>query len=387
MKEHQIMQRKTRIGVAVATVLAAAALGAPSASAAADRDATHGHGRHAVFVQTDDPAGNRIVAYHRADDGRLTQAAAYGTGGRGGMVQGSVADHLASQGSLTYDQEHGLLYAVNAGSDTVSVFSVDGDRLRLVEQVGSGGGFPVSVAVHGDLVYVLDALNGGAVQGYRVEHGHLHAEAGWHRPLGLDPNAMPQFTHSPGQVGFLADGSGLVVTTKANTNAIDVFAIDHSGAPADSPVVTTVPGAVPFGFVPDGRRGLFVTEAGPNTLAAYHVGSDGTATQQAVAATGQKGTCWVVAAGDRLYTSNAGSSTLTGIRATDHGRQLTALGDTPTDPGTVDAAASPDGRFLYVQTGVKGIVDEFAVNQDGSLRRIGEQTVPKGTGGEGIVAS
>ena len=38
---------------------------------------------------------------------------------------------------------------------------------------------------------------------------------------------------------------------------------------------------------------------------------------------------------------------------------LTALGNTATDAGTVDAAASPDGRFLYVQTGADGIVDEF----------------------------
>jgi 6-phosphogluconolactonase (cycloisomerase 2 family) len=380
------VKRTTRIGVAAATVLAAAAVCAPSASAAANQDAGRPHGHHAVFVQTDNPAGNQIVSYRRADDGTLTRAAVYDTGGRGGVLQGSVADHLASQGSLTYDPEHGLLYAVNAGSDTVSVFAVDGDRLTLVQRVGSGGSFPVSVTVHGDLVYVLNALDGGSVQGYRVEHGTLRTEAGWNRRLGLDPHAMPQFTHTPAQVGFLADGSALVVTTKANGNAIDVFALDHSGAPAGSPVVTTVPGSVPFGFVPDGRRGLFVTEAGTNSLASYRIGADGRATVQAVAATGQAATCWVAAAGDRLYTSNAGSATLTGIRAADHGRRLTVLGNTATDPGTVDAATTPDGRHLYVQTGINGIVDEFGIAHDGSLNRIGSQTVPGGIGGEGIVA-
>ena len=68
------------------------------------------------------------------------------------------------------------------------------------------------------------------------------------------------------------------------------------------------------------------------------------------------------------------------------GGQLTLLGATATDPGTVDASASPDGRFLYVQTGASGIVDEFHVNPDGSLTEIGTVTVPGAAGGEGIVA-
>ena len=68
------------------------------------------------------------------------------------------------------------------------------------------------------------------------------------------------------------------------------------------------------------------------------------------------------------------------------GGQLTLLGNTTTDPGTVDASASSDGRFLYVQTGAAGIVDEFHVNADGSLTGVGSVTVPGAVGGEGIVA-
>ena len=70
------------------------------------------------------PAGNQVVAYDRADNGGLTLANTYNTGGLGGVLNGSAVDHLASQGSLTYAQRNGLLYAVNAGSNTVSVFSV-----------------------------------------------------------------------------------------------------------------------------------------------------------------------------------------------------------------------------------------------------------------------
>ncbi|WP_042378259.1 lactonase family protein [Streptacidiphilus melanogenes] len=379
-----------RLGTAVATALAtltALVATAPATSAATGAGvAKDAGGSHAVFVQTNDPAGNQIVAYHREGNGRLIRTGTFDTGGKGGQLQGSVADHLASQGALTYDSAHGLLFAVNAGSNTVSVFSVRGDRLELRQVIRSGGRFPVSVAVHCDTVYVLNALDGGSIQGYTLDGDHLRRHADWRRRLGLDPHATPQFTNTPGQVGFTGDGSHLVVTTKANGNNLEVFGVAPSGAPSDHPRTTNFPDAVPFGFVPNGPHGIFLTEAGPNALTTVDIHRDGAAEQVAFAATGQQATCWVVAIRDLLYTSNAGSNSVSGFRATDRGRHLTALGQASTDPGTIDAAASEGGRFLYVLTGVNGVVDEFSVAHDGTLTQIGSAVVPHGAGSEGIVA-
>ena len=99
--------------------------------------------RHAVFVQTNAAAGNEVVAYEQQEDGTLTSPHSYSTGGNGGALSGAVVDRLASQGSLTFDPQHALLFAVNAGSNTVSVFAVDGSHLSLREIVPSGGEFPV----------------------------------------------------------------------------------------------------------------------------------------------------------------------------------------------------------------------------------------------------
>src|SRR5580704_9449307 len=66
-------------------------------------------GDHALFVQTDNTAGNQVVAYHRNANGTLAPAGTYATGGVGGVLNGSAVDHLASQGSLTYDAVHNLL--------------------------------------------------------------------------------------------------------------------------------------------------------------------------------------------------------------------------------------------------------------------------------------
>ena len=369
---------------ALVTAAAAAVAGPASAATATTHDHFHFGAHHAVFVQTDNTAGNRVVAYRRGHDGALTLVGAYNTGGLGGVLTGSVVDHLASQGSLSYDQRRGLLYAVNAGSNTVTVFAVRGVRLFRLQVVSSRGTFPVSVAVHGDLVYVLNALNGGSVQGYRVAFGHLFPIHGSHRRLGLNPTATPQFTNTPGQVAFSPDGSQLIVTTKANGNDIDVFGVRFNGGLTLHPVVNSEPGTVPFAIAFDQSGHLVIANAGTNALATFTLGSTGVVTLIDAVGAGQAATCWVAPAGGTLFASNAGSASISGFQSSAAG-QLTLLGHTATDPGTVDAAASPDGRYLYVQTGGNGIVDEFSVD-GGTLLSVGSVTVAGAVGGEGIVA-
>ena len=375
--------------LSLASLMTIVALGAGTAlawpaSAATVRHGGFGGARHVVFVQTDNIAGNQVVAYHRRVNGSLSFARIYDTGGLGGQLAGSVTDHLASQGSLTYDPRHAVLYAVNAGSNTVTVFAAQGDRLFRRQVISSGGRFPVSIAVHGNLVYVLNALNGGSVRGYRMVAGRLVPIPASKRRLHLDPTASPQFVNTPGQVGFSPDGSQLIVTTKANGNDVDVFGVRHDGTLTSSPVVNSEPGTVPFAFTFDPAGDLAITEAGPGALATFALHSDGTITPIDAANTGQSATCWVTPIGARLFTSNTGSGNLTRFTADVHG-QLTLRGQTTTDAGPVDSSATPGGQRLYVQTGGAGIVDEFTVTGT-TLTPIGSVTVPNAAGGEGIVA-
>ncbi len=268
-----------------------------------------------VFVQTDNLAGNTIVAYDRAGDGSLHQAGTYATGGKGGALTGAVVDFLASQGSLAYDRANGLLYAVNAGSNTVTVFTVHGDRLTRHQVIGSGGAFPVSIAVRDNVLYVLNARDGGSVQGYLRLGDTLVQVPARHRPLGLDPTTTPEFTNTPGQVTFTPDGHKLVVTTKANGNDIDVFAVNRAGGLSAQPVVNTDPGQVPFAATFDAGGHLVVSEAA-NAVATFTVNTDGTLTLVDREATGQAATCWIVRSGSNFYASNAGSSPATTTAAT-----------------------------------------------------------------------
>jgi DNA-binding beta-propeller fold protein YncE len=376
-----------RLTAAAVTVAASLTVAAGSAGA---QPLLHGHayGDPAgdVFVQTDNAAGNAIAVYDRAHDGTLSAAGTYATGGVGGQLSGSQVDHLASQNSLVYDADQGELFAVNAGSDTVSVFDVNGDHLRLRQVAASGGSFPVSIAVHGDLVYVLNALGGGTIQGYRLIDGFLAPIPGSSRGLDAFPTPSSVFTTTPGDVAFTPDGRDLLVTTKGSTNAIDVFSINAFGQPSATPVVNSEPGDVPFALAFEGNDQVDVGEAGPNAVASFALHGNGALQPIDSVGTGGAATCWLVADGGVLFAGNAGSATESSLLVSPFG-QLVLTDTTSTDPGTVDAAPSSDGRYLYVQTGGNGIVDEFRVGFAGTLTEVGSVTVPNAAGGQGIATS
>jgi 6-phosphogluconolactonase (cycloisomerase 2 family) len=169
------------------------------------------------------------------------------------------------------------------------------------------------------------------VQGYRVAGGRLHYIAGSRRALHLNPTATPQFTNTPGQVAFSPDGSQVIVTTKANGNDVDVFAVQPSGRLSASPAVNSLPNAVPFAIAFDPAAHLVIAEAGtPTALATFTLNADGTISQIDQVPSGQAATCWVTASRGRLFASNAGSATVSRYASSPTG-QLTLRGQTGTD--------------------------------------------------------
>lgn len=66
---------------------------------------------------TNNADANQVVAFQRDPNGTLDNPHSYGTDGRG---SGGTVDPLTSQGSLTLSVDHAWLFAVNAGSGSVS---------------------------------------------------------------------------------------------------------------------------------------------------------------------------------------------------------------------------------------------------------------------------
>ena len=93
----------------------------------------------AVYVLTNQ-VSNAVAAFDCAPDGTLTPAGMFSTGGAGNPVAqpgDPPTDPLASQGALSLSDNNKLLFAVNAGSNEISVLSVGKDSLTLVDKVSS----------------------------------------------------------------------------------------------------------------------------------------------------------------------------------------------------------------------------------------------------------
>jgi 6-phosphogluconolactonase (cycloisomerase 2 family) len=379
--------RLTYVLAAALTALVTA--GAVSADDGRGRGDDRGRDR-AVFVQTNELDGNRIVVFGRHGDGRLTEEDTYSTGGNGGNVApGTASDRLGSQGSLVYDERHRLLFAVNAGSDSISVFRVHGTRLQLTDVDPSGGDFPASIAVHDDLVYVLNAGGVGIVQGFEIRGNRVRALEGSARSLGLANTDPPNFLTSPGQVGFTPDGRQLIVTTKASGSTIDVFRVQRDGRLSETAVENPSATPVPFAFTFDPRGRLVSGEAATSSVTTYTINRDGTLANPQSQSDNQVALCWIVEARGFFYVSNTGSNNLSGYRIDGDGRP-TLIGPSgvvaTTGEGPIDMATAAGGRFLYAQTGIAGTVEQFRVREDGTLMRLGSVAgLPVGQ--EGIAAS
>ncbi|MGI5212135.1 lactonase family protein [Plantactinospora sp. CA-290183] len=339
------------------------ASGSGSADGSGGRQRTEG----LVFVQTNKFLGNTVKVFLRGDAGGLTPAGEYETGGLGGSTINPPVDPLASQHSLVY--RHGLLFAVNAGSNSVTVFRVEGEKLERVQVIGSGGLLPVSIAVHDELVYVLNAGGDGSVQGYRLDDDdRLSPIREAHRSLGLDNTNPSNFMSAPAQLSIDPEGRFVLVSTKTN-NLIDAFWIAERGWLTEA-VENQVAG-MPFGFTFDERGGVLATLAETNAVIRLLLDEEnGKLTPVGPAVpNGQMATCWIQRVGEFYYAANAGSSTLSAYRIADDGQlELLAAVAATTEGGSIDMTTS--GGFLYVQNGAAGSVQGYDVLDNGSLKLI-----------------
>lgn len=346
----------------------------------------------AVYGMTNAAAGNEIVAWSRNAQGRLTRVGSFATGGLG---SGGDLDPLGSQDALRLSDDRRWLFAVNAGSDDVSVFRVISSGLELVDRFPSGGSFPVSVAQRGDRLYVLNAAGGGSLAGFTLgPDGRSTPIPGSVLSLELGPGG------SPSQVGFSPDGRWLVVVDKGLDLLLSV-PLDDQGRPGE-PVVNRSAGRVPFAFrfmegflvvVEIFGRSPSPSPAGASAVSSYALGADGRLrTITASLPTGRTALCWIDAIGRYAWGTNTGDNTLTGFQVNRRGR-VTLIGarGVAFDLGSrrlpLEIAVTADGRFLYTLNAGTGTVGMFRILPNRRLRSLGEAPgLPVLNGVQGLAA-
>jgi 6-phosphogluconolactonase len=333
-------------------------------------DKRRGHGgkqMKRVYVQTNAAERNEVIAFDRADDGRLEQLGSYETGGRGSGVP-----HLASQSSVVLSDDENWLLVVNAGSDELSMFAIEPDGLRLAARVPSGGNAPTSVAERAGIVYVLNNGTPG-ISGFALADGGLTAVDGSTRKL--DSGA------DPAQISFSPDGRTLVVTERG-TNSISAFAIDEQGL-AQEPKTIASSGATPYGFA-FVNGSVVVTEAfggevGKAAASSYSLPEPGRLEPvSASVADTRSEVCWAATTKDGrfVYVTNFGDGTISSYAVGDGGTiellEPVAGSTRMGEAGVRDEGITRDGGFLYAIDADAQRVFGWTIGADGSLEPVGE---------------
>lgn len=389
-----MLRRVYRIVSAIGLSALAAGLSI-SASAASD---VSGH----VYVNDNTAGANTIAAFDRHSDGSLTPipGSPFAAGGAG---LGSI---VGSQGALQETADGRYLLAVDAGSNQISVLRIlPNGSLGPVEgpQASSGGVEPISIAIHGNLVYV--ANEGDKISGTGSNYTGFTLNAGGRlTPLKNSTFALPS-TANPGDILFNSTGSNLVGievgTTDPSTFLIDSFLVGRDGriTPATgSPFPAEAAG--PFGseFSPADPSHLYVSNAhdgsGNGSVSAFSVARSGALSSIGPSpyADHQTAPCWVEISHDGryLFTVNTGSTTISSYQILADG-SLSFLSSTAFSSGTgirpFDARLDASGSHLYVVDAKLDAVSAFAVS-GGSLTELAQSpfALPSGATPFGIVA-
>jgi len=359
--------------------------------------------RGAVFVMTnstDRVRGNEIAMYHRAPDGDLSfvgyfptgslsevdpqlgsgpaptaQIFNLATGGKLPLVVAS-ADGLGSSNSLILSKDNRCLFAVNAGSNTVSSFRVRPNGLSRVSVAESRGVFPVSLTEFENTLYVLNSGEAGSLAGFRVENCALHPLDGEVSLKDLlDPMSFPipapnEVLTTPAQASFTPDGQRLVLSVKGLAGAafdettgalrslpngrMVVFSVGANGQISD-PVVTEFSFAEktggPFSFNFVDAETVIVLHANSSTVGSYTINPDNTLSLiSGPFDTAGFAPCWASNNGRFVFTASFGAPS--GV--------LQILGFPPLPPPQRD---------------VNGVLNGFRINDDGTLTPVGDPLV------------
>jgi 3-carboxymuconate cyclase len=328
----------------------------------------------AVYVLTNQ-TNNTVAAFRRNAKGMLTPAVEFTTGGAGDPMPqppDPTSDPLASQSALIMSHGNRFLFAVNAGSNQISVLKITKNELQLVDVVDSGGVRPISLALHDDLLYVLNEGGTPNITGFDFdEDGTLTPLPGSTRPL------IGGVAADPAQIGFSHDGELLVVTEKSG-NRINTYTINDDGLPSP-PMDNASNGMTPFGFAFNNADTLVVSEAfggaaNQSAASSYSASDDGTLNViSGSVPNSQTASCWVVITnnGKFAFVSNTDSGTISSYRINPSDRSLTLLNATAADTGTgsapIDMALSNNSRILFVLLGGSQSVASFRVWKNGNL--------------------
>ncbi|KAJ7475858.1 hypothetical protein FB451DRAFT_1245038 [Mycena latifolia] len=343
----------------------------------------------ALYFITNEPAGNFVVAAAIGSDGKLTLRQATSSEGLGSHgAPGDGPDPLFTQGAVKASAAGNIVATVNPGSNTLSLFSIDPNdptNLEMISKpVGSGGEFPVSLAINsaGNMVC---AVNGGFVNGvacYSVD-----------KTKGLVPIAntvrslkLNQTTPATGPAGsvshviFNEDNTQLIASVKGVPPTPGILAVwdiaaDGSLSEDFKAVQPATGGLLPFSMtVIPGKNAILATDAGIGADIFDFSGGAAAGVAAGKSSTlpidGQGATCWSSFSRQtgNFYVTDIGTAQITEINVDDN-LKPTIVTQYPQGNGTAtidnDIATVGANDFMYVLAANATAVKVLSLNAPG----------------------
>jgi 6-phosphogluconolactonase (cycloisomerase 2 family) len=309
----------------------------------------------------DNAASNNVWQFNRAADGTLAAAGMFSTMGNG------TGSALGSQGALILTNDGKWLCAVDAGSNEITVFSVNATGLTFASKVSSQGVAPISLTSHGNWVYVLN--NGSATVPGNIA-GFMLNQTGQLTYIEGSNQSLSKANSAPEQIGFNPTGTMLLVAEKA-ANITDAFMVDSTGVAGTGNAIPSV-GNGPYGFAFTSNGVLIISEAASNTMSS-RVATDNASLRTVSGAMPTFGgaPCWVAITGNDefAYTTNAADGTISAFAISPQGiLLLTSSVAARVNMPALDLAFSADSQYLYVLNG--NAITGFKAYPDGGLWQV-----------------
>ena len=327
--------------------------------------ARHGQNRGYVYTESNEAAQNVILVYAQNANGTLTADGTTASGGTG------TSAGLGSQGAVVLDANHHWLFAVNAGSNSVSSFEVHNDgSLTLAHTASTSGVKPISISVHGNLVYVVNAGSDN-IAGFTLEAG------GSLTPINGSVQSLSTTPAGAAQISFSPNGNYLFVTEKA-TNMITTFHVNGSGVAGAGTSSASV-GQTPFGFEFARNNFMVVSNAaggaaGLSSATSYSgINSGNLNAVNGAVANNQAAACWIAVTqfGRFAFATNTASNNISSYYVAPNGALYLINSAIPSDAGPLDMVVASNNFNAYTLNGAAHTIGEYNRTLLGGLNSIG----------------
>ncbi|KIJ23055.1 hypothetical protein M422DRAFT_39833 [Sphaerobolus stellatus SS14] len=346
----------------------------------------------AAYFLSNEPDGNYIISSAINHNGTVTLGQAVwagGIGARGTNDPNPAPDPLFSQGVITVSGKN--VFTVNPGSNTVAMFSIDGNDPTQLTMVGqpanSGGEFPVSVAAS-QKTGLICVLNGGVVNGVscfkhsgakglvQVPDTQRLFNLTQTTPPSGPPNTVSQVIFNQAETQLIASVKGI----PPQPGFLAVWDINAQTGALSQNFVSVPPatgGALPFSLTPlPGQNALLATD--PSTGYSIFDFAPSSNIKKNRSGTypvqGQKATCWSAFSTKtgNAYIIDSGAQTISEISInaaslapTIVNHYVLANGSAPID----SEVATVGGKdFLYVLSANRQSIYVMALDAPGKAR-------------------